>query len=139
MLRCVVGGLALGSFLFTFIMPAASDMANPSDNRSLPMRFQVWQEASSERCGDNCRVWISAAGTITATTPRDFEKFARSHNIRGGTLVLDSDGGEVLATITLGHAIRKLAMTTTVGRIVEDSGDDDDHLAPLKHLKFGTY
>ena len=129
MLRCVVGGLALGSFLFTFIMPAASDMANPSDNRSLPMRFQVWQEASSERCGDNCRVWISAAGSITADTPRVFEKFAHSHNIRGGTLVLDSDGGEVLASITLGHAIRKLAMTTSVGRTVEDFGDDDDHLA----------
>jgi hypothetical protein len=54
--RCVVGALALGSFLFTFIMPAASDMTNPSDNRSLPMRFQVWYEASSERCGDNCPV-----------------------------------------------------------------------------------
>ena len=25
--RCVVGALALGSFLFTFIMPAASDKA----------------------------------------------------------------------------------------------------------------
>lgn len=54
--RRVVGALALGSFLFTFIMPAASDMTNPSDNRSLPMRFQVWYEASSERCGDNCPV-----------------------------------------------------------------------------------
>lgn len=43
--------------------------------------------------------------------------------------MLDSDGGEVLASITLGHAIRKLAITTTVGRTVEDSGDDDDHLA----------
>jgi hypothetical protein len=126
--RCIVGALALGSFLFAFIMPAASDMANPPVNRSLPMRFQLWHEASSEGCRDNCREWISAAGTITADTPRVFEKFAHSHNIRGGTLVLDSDGGEVLASITLGHAIRKLAMTTTVGRTVEDFEDDDDHL-----------
>ena len=129
MLRCVVGALALGSSLFTFIMPAASDMANPSDNRSLPMRFQVWHEASSERCGDSCRVWISAAGTITTDTPHDFEKFARSHDIRGGTLVLDSDGGAVLASITLGHAIRQLDMTTSVGRIIEVLGKNDDPTA----------
>jgi hypothetical protein len=132
--RCIVGALALGSFILTFIFPAASDMANPSDNRSLPMRFQVWHEASSERCGDNCRVWISAAGTITADTPHVFEKFAHSHNIRGGTLVLDSDGGEVLPSIALGHAIRQLDLTTSVGRTVEDSGDDDDHGDDADHL-----
>ena len=72
--RYIVGALALVSFFLSFILPAASDMANPSDSRTLPMRFQVWHEASSERCGGKCRVWISAAGTITPDTPRDFEK-----------------------------------------------------------------
>jgi hypothetical protein len=127
--RCVVGALALGSLMFASIMPAAADMMNPSYNRNLPMRFQVWHDGLSESCVDNCREWISASGAITVDTPKDFEKFAHSHDIRGGTLVLDSDGGSVLASITLGHAIRKLGMTTGVGRIIEVTRETDDPIA----------
>jgi hypothetical protein len=82
------------------------------------MRFEWWREGPAEACGSNCRVWISAAGYITADTPREFESFAKDPNVRGAVLVLDSDGGSVLGTLALGRAIRSLDMITTVGKTV---------------------
>jgi hypothetical protein len=58
---------------------------------------------------------------ITADTPRDFDDFVRSHNVRGATIVLDSKGGSVLGAIALGRAIRGLSLSTTVGRVREQS------------------
>ena len=81
-----------------------------------PMRFESVREGPAESCRDRCREWISASGRITADTPRDFEAFARTRNIRGATIVLDSNGGVALAGIALGRSFRNLGLTTTVGK-----------------------
>jgi hypothetical protein len=80
-----------------------------------PMRFEWVREGPAEACGDKCREWIAAIGRITAETPRDFEIFVRGRDLRGATLVLDSSGG-ALSGLALGRAIRRLDITTTVGK-----------------------
>jgi hypothetical protein len=90
------------------------------------MRFEWHLEGPAERCGSQCRSWISATGIITDDTARAFETFARIREVRGAKLVLDSEGGSVLSAIALGRAIRGFNMTTTVGRtmVLPATGQD---------------
>jgi hypothetical protein len=83
------------------------------------MRFDTWTEGPAQACGNDCRTWVSASGAITADTPRDFDAFAKKNNIGGATIALDSDGGSVLGALALGRSIRKLGMTTTVGKTID--------------------
>lgn len=82
------------------------------------MRFEWRSEGPADRCGTTCRTWISASGPVTERTPDDFNAFAAGKDVRGARLVLDSEGGSVIDTITLGRAIRRLDMTTSVGTTV---------------------
>jgi len=86
------------------------------EKKPAPMRFEWRMEGPAERCGQQCRTWISATGVINEGTARDFEAFAKANDVRGATLVLDSEGGSVLAALALGRAIRAYGMTTTVGK-----------------------
>ncbi len=86
------------------------------EERKLPMRF-TWVD-----CKLDCRGWISAVGIVTADSPRDFDEFSRDRDLTGATVVLDSSGGSVNDSITLGRRFRKLGMLTTVG--VSVRGDD---------------
>jgi hypothetical protein len=79
------------------------------EERKLPMKF------SWVACEPNCRGWISAVGVVTTDSPRDFEDFARGRDLAGATVVLDSSGGSVNDSITLGRRFRELGMLTTVG------------------------
>jgi hypothetical protein len=79
------------------------------EERKLPMRF------SWVACGPDCRGWVSAVGIVTADSPQDFEAFARGRDLRGASLVLDSSGGSVNDSITLGRRFRDLGLLTTVG------------------------
>ena len=79
------------------------------EERRLPMKF------SWVACQPNCRGWISAVGIVTAQTPSDFDDFARNHQLKGETVVLDSSGGSVNDAIALGRRFRALEMVTTVG------------------------
>src|SRR5207253_8428604 len=56
-----------------------------------------------------------AVGIVTAETPKDFNEFARSHQLKDETVVLDSSGGSVNDSIALGRRFRELGMLTTVG------------------------
>lgn len=103
----------------------ASGATRPQDNLStLPMRFALHHERPAEACGANCRLLVSASGMITADTPRDFESFAHGRDLRGATVVLDSEGGSVLGAIALGREIRALNLTTMVGRVREQIAGD---------------
>jgi len=82
------------------------------EERKMPMRF------SWAACGPDCRGWVSAVGIVTADTPQDFEEFARGRELKGATLVLDSSGGSVNDSISLGRRFRDLGMQTTVGTTV---------------------
>ena len=89
------------------------------DARALPMHFELRLEGPAEACGKDCRTWVSATGAITSDTAREFEAFSQKHNIRGGTIALDSDGGSVHGALALGRAVRKLGMITTIGKSVD--------------------
>jgi hypothetical protein len=104
-----------------------------SDLRALPMQFELRQEGPSEACKPNCRTWVSATGAITADTPRDFEAFAKTRNLRGAMLVIDSDGGSVLGALALGRQVRRLGMSTMVGKTVDlptPNGERRAQIAP---------
>jgi hypothetical protein len=81
--------------------------------RKLPMKF-TWVD-----CQPNCRGWVSAAGVVTADSPRDFDEFAHGRQLGGATIVLDSSGGSVNASIALGRRFRELGALTTVGISVQ--------------------
>jgi hypothetical protein len=92
------------------------------------MQFTLRQDAN---CGIKCKAWVSATGMIRAETAREFEVFAAKNNVRGATIVLNSEGGSVHGAIALGRAIRKLDMTTTVGRTVDVKGGADARVANI--------
>src|ERR1700682_5506999 len=79
------------------------------EERKMPMRF------SWVACQPNCRGWVSAVGIVTADSPQDFEEFARGRQLNGATIVLDSSGGSVNDSITLGRRWRNLGALTAVG------------------------
>src|SRR6516165_6545068 len=120
MIRSLCGGIALA----VCSLAVVSGAPRQDDASTMPMRFALHQEGPAEACGANCRTLISAAGMITADTPRDFESFARGRELRGATIVLDSKGGSVLGAIALGRAIRTLNLATTVGRVREQATRD---------------
>ena len=119
MIQLFLGILAFG--MSGLAVASADRHAASMPASSSSMRFEWHAQGTSRACGKDCRTWISASGTITENTARDFEDFARTNNIRGATLVLDSDGGSVVAALALGRAIRRLDMTTTVGRTIVPS------------------
>jgi hypothetical protein len=116
MIRFVAAAGAAATCLL--LATSAQPVAAP-DARSLPMRFDVWTEGPAQACGSTCRTWVSASGAITSETPRDFDAFAKKQKLDGATIALDSDGGSVLGALALGRSIRKLGMTTTVGKTVD--------------------
>ena len=79
----------------------------------MPMRF-TWVA-----CEPNCRGWIGAVGVVTGDTVKDFDEFARTRDLAGATIVLDSSGGSVNDAITMGRRWRRLGLLTTVGTTIE--------------------
>jgi hypothetical protein len=91
--------------IFDFQAQAGSSL----EERKMPMKFN-WVA-----CQPNCRGWVTAVGIVTADSPGDFEAFAHGRDLEGTTVVLDSSGGSVNDSITLGRRFRQLSMRTTVG------------------------
>lgn len=116
MLRRLTGAVALACVFSAVSVPVAE--SDPA--RSAPMQFVLRQDAVS--CADTCRRWVSATGMIRPDTVRDFETFAEKNDLHGATLALNSEGGSVHGAIALGRAVRRLAMTTTVGRTIDSLG-----------------
>jgi hypothetical protein len=122
MTRSSAFAIALASAALVSLLPASAAVTD----RTLPMRFDLRLQGPADACGAQCRLWISASGAITAETPRDFELFVQGRDLAGATVVLDSDGGSVLGAIALGRDIRRFGLDTTVGRIVDVNGSDQD-------------
>jgi hypothetical protein len=97
--------------------PQQPAQAAASDQDS--MRFEWVTEGPASACGGRCREWVSASGPITADTMRDFEFFRQARDLRGATIVLDSGGGSVLASLDLGRKLRELGMKAAVGRTIK--------------------
>lgn len=115
------------AFVLTVLAAAAGLTSSTSagDVRTLPMQFELLQEGPASVCGDKCRSFIAAVGAITKDTPSDFAGFTRGRDVTGATLVLDSSGGSVLGTISLGRSIRRLGVNTTVGKLTRLSTGAD--------------
>jgi hypothetical protein len=94
------------------------------EERKLPMRF-TWVA-----CQPNCRGWVGAVGIVTADTPKEFDEFARSRQLGGATVVLDSSGGSVNDAIALGRRWRNLGLLTTVGSSIDPRNGDRAQVAP---------
>ncbi len=100
---------------------SSAHAGNSLEERKLPMKF------SWVACEPNCRGWVSAVGVVTTDSPRDFNEFARGRDLAGATVVLDSSGGSVNDSITLGRRFRELGMLTTVGVSVSTHSRQGDH------------
>jgi hypothetical protein len=99
------------------------------EERKLPMRF-TWVA-----CQPNCRGWVGAVGIVTADTPKDFDEFARTRQLGGATVVLDSSGGSVNDAIALGRRWRNLGMLTTVGTSIDPRNGDRASIAPQAYCE----
>jgi hypothetical protein len=119
-IQILLGGLVLACTCLAAVA-GGSSVDKP---KLSSMRFEWRSEGPADLCGKMCRVWISAVGPITRSTPRDFEAFGNERDVRGATLVLDSEGGSVVDTIEFGRALRRLDMTTTIGKTVTASAAD---------------
>jgi hypothetical protein len=94
-------------------------MSVAAESRSTSMQFVLRSDAPAGACEEKCRTWISASGMIRPETAAEFESFAGKNDIRGLTIALESEGGSVLGALSLGRAIRRLGMTTTVGKATD--------------------
>jgi hypothetical protein len=91
---------------------------DPPPKQKNGMRFEWVREGPAEKCGTNCNEWLSAKGNILPDTARDFEAFARTRDLSGKVMVLESNGGATTAGLALGRALRRLNMTVAVGQTV---------------------
>jgi hypothetical protein len=127
------GWVLLGAAALCIVLPGAVAILGGSahaavtlEERKLPMHFN-WIA-----CQPDCRGWVSAVGIVTADSPREFDEFARGRELSGATIVLDSSGGSVNDSITLGRRWRALGALTTVGISVWDHTAQGDraHIVP---------
>lgn len=111
-------GLSLSGAALTDIAAHATSAA---EARRQPMTF-TWHHARAETCATDCRDWIAAVGIITGDTPELFDRFAKGRDLNGVRVVLDSSGGSVVDTITMGRNWRRLGVHTSVGMVREVAG-----------------
>jgi hypothetical protein len=116
LIRYFVGALALACGLASAFAEDGPIVKN--DSKVPSMRFEWRVEGPASNCRGSCRVWISATGVVSESSVNDFSQFAKDKDLRGLTLVLDSEGGSVVGALALGRVIRSLDMTTTVGRTI---------------------
>jgi hypothetical protein len=128
---CVIRYLIGGLVLACTCLSALAGGAPGNESQRASMRFEWRGNKPADLCGKTCRSWISAAGPVTDRTPQDFETFQEQRDVRGSTLVLDSEGGSVVDTIALGRAIRRLDITTSVGKTVLGAAPDGSVTATL--------
>src|SRR3979490_1551099 len=105
----------MGAFMLAPVNESSVAKNSLATDASAPMRFELITEGPAEQCSRQCRTWFSATGSITDGTVHEFELFAKKFDLRGATLVVNSQGGWVLAAVAIGRIIRSLGMTTSVG------------------------
>src|SRR5262249_62049592 len=105
MTRSVVGRVLLAGCA---LMAFAASAAAAEDLRGLPMTFELRREGPADVCGTKCRSWVSAVGSITSETPRQFENFARANEVRGAGSALDSGGGSGVGARERGRMRRRV-------------------------------
>jgi hypothetical protein len=120
MIRCLLPPAMLLWSAASALAQAPQPPPNPA-----AMRFEWVREGPADKCADHCREWISARGAIIPNTPRIFVEFTQTRSVRGATIVLESEGGSLAASMSLGRLFRRYGMTTTVGH-TDKLGDGSD-------------
>ena len=130
-MRRLIGAVAYASTLSILSLSAVSGpVAAAEPARPGAMQFTLRTEGPASACGDKCRTFVAASGMIRPETVTEFETFAQKNDIRGATIAFESEGGSVLGAIALGRSIRRLGMTTTVGRTTDLPANGRATLSP---------
>jgi len=131
MMRRLLGAVAFASVLTGITLAGMSVPVTAAESaRPGSMQFALRTEGPASSCADKCRVWVAASGMIRPESVSDFEAFAQKNDIRGATIALESEGGSVLGAIALGRSIRRLGMTTTIGRTTDLPSNGRATLSP---------
>jgi hypothetical protein len=117
--------LIADSFIFSGLLGGAQSLAGEIPH---PTDTMVFTDAGN---GGNCNgcSWIAAEGPITTRTPQDFEAFVGKEPYHATTIHLNSNGGDLIAGLVFGEAIRAHKMNTEVGSTVPEPADPQ-HQAP---------
>jgi hypothetical protein len=92
--------------------------------RADDMSFRLVTLADSH-CGGRCPQVVAAEGEIVEETPDVFLRFLRNRASREplrSILLIDSPGGKVVASMSLGQELRKLGMAVVVARVGAEGG-----------------
>ncbi len=113
---------ALGSSLVRLSVVLTLAGASPALADSSPMRFHV-EPLQTEHCGYRCPNVVVADGVIEPDTPEVFVEFARqaarAPNLKA-VMLLNSPGGNVVASMEFGAKLRQLGMAAVVASYGSD-------------------
>lgn len=112
--------LAPARLVMAFSMALATFAATAKDavpDYGPAMRFVVVR-SSAQGCEPNCPEWISAEGTIEASTPALLKRTLKMLGRRQLPIVVNSPGGNVDAALQLGRMIRKAKLDIGVGATI---------------------
>lgn len=97
--------------------PRAASAAKPQAVAAAPgkqpMAF-VHVRGSSPLCDPHCPEWISAEGLIVSDSPRQLDEMLSAISGRRLPVIINSQGGDVIAAMALGRLIRKRGLDTAV-------------------------
>jgi hypothetical protein len=105
--------------LFSALLVAVAALATSASVRAEEMSFRVATLADG-RCRADCPQVLVAEGEIGEETPDAFLDFVRTHLGEGrlrSIVLIDSPGGRVVASMELGHVLRRLGMAVVVARV----------------------
>lgn len=106
-----------------FLIPCAGFAADETNIFEQPMMFRLAENSRHEV------TWISAIGTITITTPTDFERFAKTVKSKNIWVEFTSPGGQVIPALLLGEMIRQHGFNSDVAMTIA-RGQGKDRLVP---------
>jgi hypothetical protein len=101
--------------LLVALVATASAAAKQKTPEAWPMNFALVRNGD---CKVSCVQWISAEGTITADTGRQFEQFLTKLKGQRLPVVFQSGGGNVASALWIGRMIRAAGLETALGRTV---------------------
>lgn len=91
--------------------PTPAKTTAPMDER--PMQVSIVRSADPA-CEPDCPQWIAAQGRIDAGTPAQFKKVLKKAGDRKLPVFVDSSGGNVDASLTIGRMIRAKGLDVAV-------------------------
>ncbi|ATQ69231.1 MULTISPECIES: hypothetical protein [Methylosinus] len=106
------------------LIALAAAAAATAPVRADEMSFRLVTLADSH-CGGRCPQVVAAEGEIVEDTPDVFLRFLRNRASREplrSILLIDSPGGKVVASMSLGQELRKLGMAVVVARVGAEGG-----------------